>query len=212
MHFSPSRMVNSDHRCTIRGTAAASLFAFVREEFGEASFDRVASALETGHRGALLMDLLMTDAPDDRIVLPARLVVEVIQRTGDLYYADSGGPDALAGKIGAFAAGEDQPLMRRLSLDAVRPEELLRNASRLWRGYSSCGILTPTEVGADTFLLTLEGFHDAHRLWCRCFTGYLREVARRTSGRQSRITEVQCAAEGAPVCEWHGDWNGASLF
>jgi hypothetical protein len=205
-------MDDSDHRCTIRGTAAASLFGFVREEFGDASFDRVVSALETGHRGALLMDLLLTDEPDERVVLPVRLVVEVIQRTGELYYGDSGGPEELAGRVGAFAAREDQPLMRRLGMDALSSQELVQNASRLWRKYSSCGSLTPTEVAAHTFLLTLEGFHDVHPLWCRCLTGYFREVVRRASGRQARVTEVQCAAEGAPVCEWHGDWNGASIF
>jgi hypothetical protein len=205
-------MDDADHRCTIRGTAAASLFGFVRQEFGDASFDRVVSALETGHRGALLMDLLLSDEPDERVVLPVRLVVEVIQRTGELYYGDSGGPEALASRVGAFAAGEDQPLMRRLGIDVLSPEELARNAARLWRSYSSCGCLTPTEVGAHTFLLTLEGFHDVHALWCRCLTGYFREVVRRASGRQARVVEVQCAAEGAPVCEWHGDWDGASLF
>ena len=202
----------SEHRCTIRGTAAASLFAFVRQEFGEASLDRVISTLDPGHKGALLMDLLLTEEPDERVLLPVRLVVDVLARAGELYFADSGGPEELAERVGAFAAGEHQPLMRRLGVDVLRPEQVVRCAPRLWRSYSSCGSLNPTEVGLQTFLLTLEGFHDVHPLWCRCLTGYFREVVRRASGRQARVVEVQCAAEGAPLCEWHGDWNAASLY
>jgi hypothetical protein len=205
-------MDDADHRCTIRGAAAASLFGYVRQEFGEASFDRVVSALETHHRGALFLDLLLTEEPDERVVLPVRLVVEVLERAGELYCADSGGPEALAVRVGAFAAREDQPLMRRLGLDVLSAEQLVVSAARLWRSYASCGTLTPTEVGANTFLLTLEGFHEVHPLWCRCLTGYFREMVRRASGRQARVVEVQCASDGAPVCEWHGDWNAASLF
>ena len=201
-----------EHRCTIRGTAAASLFAFVRQEFGEASLDRVVSAMDPGQKGALLMDLVLAEEPDDRVMLPVQLVVDVLGRAGELYFADSGGPEALAERVGVFAAREDQPLMRRLGLDALSPEHVIRSAARLWRSYSSCGSLNPTEVGQRTFLLTLEGFHDVHPLWCRCLTGYFREVVRRVSGRQARVVEVQCTAEGAVLCEWHGDWNAASLF
>lgn len=212
MHYCHPPMNDLDHRCTIRGTAAASLFGYVRQEFGEASFDRVVSALDASHKGALLMDLLLTEEPDERVVLPARLVVEVLERAGELYCGDSGGAEALASRVGAFAAREDQPLMRGLGVAVLSAEQLVRRASRLWRNYASCGSLTPTEVGAHTFLLTLEGFHDVHPLFCRCLTGYFREVMRQASGRQARVIEVQCAADGAPVCEWHGDWNAASLF
>lgn len=200
------------HRCTIRGTAAASLFRYVRQEFGEASFDRLVSALDAGHKGALLMDLLLTEEPDERVELPARLVVEVLERAGELYCGDSGGAEALAARVGAFAAREDQPLRRRMCAEGLSPEQLVRNAPQLWRKCSSCGSLNPTEVGAHTFLLTLEGFHDVHPLFCRCLTGYFREVVRQASGRQARVVEVQCAADGDPVCEWHADWNAASLY
>lgn len=204
--------IAAQHRCTVRGAAAAGLFGFVRQEFGEASLDRLISAVEPEEISALLMDLVLADEPDERARLPVRLLVDVLARAGELYFADWGGAEALAERVGAFAAREDQPLMRQLGVDALEPEGVLRAAARLWRSYSSCGSLNPTEVGQGTFLLTLEGFHDVHPLWCRCLTGYFREVVRRASGRQARVVEVQCAAEGAVLCEWHGDWNGPSLF
>jgi hypothetical protein len=200
------------HSCSIRGAAATNMFGYVRQEFGEASFDRLVSGLDGRHMCALLSDLLFAEEPDDRVVLPVRLVVDVLQKAGELYCGDSGGADALAARVGAFAAGEDQPLLRRLGVNVGNPEQLIRSAPRIWRNYATCGSLTPTEQGMRSFLLTLEGFHDAHPLFCRSMTGYFREVLRRASGTQARVVEVQCVTDGAPVCEWHGDWNAASLF
>lgn len=42
--------------------------------------------------------------------------------------------------------------------------------------------------------------------------GELREALGRTSGRQARMVETQCVTQGAPLCEWAGDWSGSSLF
>jgi hypothetical protein len=205
-------MPEAKHHCSIRGSAAGRLLGFLRQELGEASLDRIVSAVDAAQAGAPLVDMLLQDPPDERLVLPVRVSVEVLARAGDLYCSDSGGAPALAERAGAFAAREDQALLKRFGSRVLGTEQLVRSAPQLWHSYASCGNLTPTEVGANTFLLSLEGFHDAQPLWCRCLTGYFRELVQRASGKQARVVEVQCAAEGAPVCEWHGDWNGASLF
>lgn len=202
----------TEHRCTIRGTAAACLLGFLRQEFGDASLDRIAAALAPAHRALLSTELLLGAPVEERSVLPVELVVDVLGRAGEMYCADSGGALALAEGVGAHAAREDRSLLRRLGIEGLAAEHVVRAAPRLWKEYASCGTLTPTEVDSHSFLLSLEGFHDAHPAWCRCLTGYLREVVRRASGRQARVVEVQCVSEGAPVCEWHGDWNAASLF
>src|SRR5262249_11733787 len=151
------------------------------------------------------------DQPDSRQAFPVRLLVRLMERVAERYGTD-GGPPALAERIGTFAAYEAQPLLRRLAINLASPPVLVKKAAQLWSNYYSCGSLVCEETGEQSLRLTISDFHDAHPLWCRRLTGYMRELLRRASGRQTRFSEVRCACQGALCCEWTGDWSGSSLF
>jgi hypothetical protein len=138
--------------------------------------------------------------------------VDLLTRAGELHFASAGGPAALAERVGVFAAREDQPLMKQMGVDVQNPEQLVRSAPRVWRNYSSCGSLVPTRLGLRTFSLTLDGLHDVTSLWCRCLTGYFRELLGRACGCEARVLKVRCVADGASACEWQGDWNSSTVF
>jgi hypothetical protein len=202
----------TSHSCTIRGVAVTATFRYIARAFGDASLDRVLHDLGERYRDVLDIELLLADQLDERRVVPVRLIVDVIERVGELYLKDQGGPMALADASGAFAAYEAQPLLRRLILNLANPSTLIRGAASLWTHYYGCGTLVAEEPGAKQVRLVLTGLHDAHPLWCRRLTAYFREALRRSSGRAARMTEVDCSTRGAKACIFEGDWSGASLF
>ncbi|MGE0452523.1 MAG: hypothetical protein AB7O37_04995 [Vicinamibacteria bacterium] len=202
----------SSHACTIRGVAVTATFHYVSRTFGEASLDRVLGELGEKYAGVLDADLLLSDQLDERRVVPVRLIVDVIERAGELYLKDQGGPAALADASGAYAAYEAQPLLRRLIQNLASPESLVRGAASLWKHYYGCGSLVAEQPGPQQVHVVVSGLHDAHPLWCRRLAAYFREALRRSSGRAARMTEVACVFEGADACVFEGDWSGASLF
>jgi hypothetical protein len=202
----------SSHSCTIRGVAVTATFHYIARSFGEASLDRVLRELVDKYADVLDVDLLLADQLDERRVVPVRLIVDVIERAGELYLKDQGGPAALADASGAFAAYEAQPLLRRLILNLASPESLIRGAATLWRHYYGCGSLVAEQPGPKRVRMVVAGLHDAHPLWCRRLTAYFREALRRSSGRAAHMSEVACVSRGDERCVFEGDWSGASLF
>jgi hypothetical protein len=200
-----------EHRCTVRGLAVVTTFHYIARHFGESSLDRIVGELGDEYADALDFDFMLAEQLDARLVFPVRLLVELMERVA-LRYSTEGGAPALAERIGTFAAYEAQPLLRRLVINLASPQVLVKKAAQLWSHYYSCGALVCEETGESSLRLTVSDFHDAHPLWCRRLTGYMRELLRRASGRQTRLSEVRCACQGAPCCEWTGDWSGSSLF
>jgi hypothetical protein len=210
--FSGSDGTSPRHVCTVRGTAAAATFHYISREFGESSLGLVAKELRPRYADVLDLDLLLAEDVDEWTVVPLPLVLDVMQSVGARYLAGAGGPETLAERVGAYAAYEAQPLLRRIVINLANPHTLIRRAAQLWGHYYSCGVLTAEETGERRVRLTVRDFHATHPLWCRRLTGYFREVLQRSSGRQARMRETRCAASGAPACEWQGDWTGSSLF
>lgn len=202
----------SEHVCTIRGAAVGSTLDYVAREFGESSLDWAIGELSSAYRDGLDLDLLLGDAPDETVVVPVRLLVDLMHRVGERYMADAGGPAELAERVGVFAAYDAHPILRRVVINLASPHALVQRAASLWSHYYNCGRLTATETGEKSVRLVVDGFHAAHPLWCRRLTGYYREALRRSSGRQARMVETRCVTRGADACEWNGDWSGASLF
>lgn len=211
MHPAMSGSTTS-HACAIRGVAVTATFHYIGRAFGQASLDRVLRELGEKYADVLDVDLLLSDQLDERRVVPVRLIVDVIERVGELYLKDQGGPIALADASGAYAAYEAQPLLRRLILNLASPESLIRGAASLWTHYYGCGTLVAEQPAPKQVRMRVEGFHDAHPLWCRRVTAYFREALRRSSGRAARMTETACVTRGADACVFEGDWSGGSLF
>lgn len=200
------------HVCTIRGAAVTSTLHYVAREFGESSLGWVIGEIGDSYKDVLDLDLLLAEQVDERAVVPVKLLLDLMDRVGRRYLPDSGGGLELAERAGVYAAYEAQPLLRRIVINLASPQMLVQRAAQLWSHYYNCGVLTSEQLGGKGVRLTVSGFHAAHPLWCRRLTGYYREVLRRSSGRQARMSETQCVTRGAPLCEWKGDWSGSSLF
>lgn len=174
--------------------------AFVEQRFGVDARQRYVASASPPLRALLLRDAKAASTwVDFDLFVEATVLADKLFGRGDL---------GLAWEIGRFAATHEVGVWKNLLMRHIRPTLLLSIASGAWNHHYDGGRLVSRATGANSVLVSIEGFPSPHRAHCQSIAGWMFGSLELGPRKDCRVDEVQCRARGGSACEFKLTWAG----
>lgn len=172
----------------MKGIGFANVHAYVCEQYGEATWQRVLNELKSDVRYEVEHAIAIGWYPVRCFADLLRAVDKVCGR-GDL---------GLLKEIGAAEVEHDLNRVLRLFLRVFTPSQIFKVEARLWSHFQDSGTWQSIKVpnGVDA---TLTGWAVDLAL-CVELSGYLARLLELTGGRDVRVNHQRCRAKGHETC------------
>ena len=180
----------------VKGGAIKSRLEFVRERSGEPAVERVLARLTDADREVCAHALTGMWYPFD---LNARLDEAIAAELGIgeqvfLLMGEKSATHNLGSAHRAFIADHD-------------PHALLRRAAQIYQTYYDTGRRTYEKLGDTKAQLTTYESATFSKHDCLTVVGWHRKDIEMCGGSNVRVTETQCRAKGAEVCQYVCEWE-----
>lgn len=180
-----------------KGSALHATLAWIAEEAGEATAERVLARLTEEERARVRAVRPTEEAPFTLLL--------ALWRAAD---AELGtGTPAWAERAGAYAIERTGVELYGGILRKRDPMEFLTQRVSLFRLYYEPGDMEVVEAEPGRAVLRLVGFDPGDPLFCRRQTGGLLRSVQVAGGGEAAVRHVRCAAEGDAFCEWELRWG-----
>lgn len=164
---------------------------FVRERFGESTWELVINRLSTEDRERVA-------SADPGAWYDVRMLERVMMAIHQQLQAD----DSLLMEIGRFDADRELSGVHRWYLRLMRPSFAIRHMNMYWRRSHDTGTwrssLNGSEVKAE-----LRDWAVVNRVMCITMLGYLGRTLELFGGKVTQLAHPECRANGHPACVFH---------
>ncbi len=184
----------------VKGTLLMARMKYLRAQ-GPESADRVLRRLTAQDQAALQGILLQSAWYPASLLLRLEMTIAAILARGDRakLFVDMGRFSADA-NLGA--TGVQRPFVKEGD-----PHYLLLNVPRMYGAQHTNGRRTYEAAGARAAVVRTIGAEDADADDCLTAIGWLERAIEISGGTAVRVSERQCAARGAPCCEYLCEWR-----
>lgn len=184
----------------IKGTLLIARMKYLRAQ-GTETADRVLRRLTADDRAALEGMLLPSAWYPASLLLRLEMTIAAILARGDRarLFVDMGrfSADANLGENG----------VQRAFLKPGDPHFLLLSVPRMYSAQHTSGHRTYEAAGERAAIVRTFGAEDADADDCLTAVGWLARAIEISGGTSVRVHERQCAARGAPCCEYVCEWS-----
>jgi len=180
----------------VKGGAVLSRFAFVRDHLGEAGFQRVMARLSEADRmecARIHTGGWYSFALNERI---DSAIAEEVGMGDDVFFL-----------MGEKSAVQNLTGPHRAMISVGDPHGLLRRAPQIYQMYYDAGHRTYEKTGEHAAVLRTYDAPAFSRHDCLTVAGWHRKAIEMCGGINARITETQCRARGAELCEYLCEWD-----
>jgi hypothetical protein len=182
-----------------KGSTFRTSVDFVRAEYGDAVFARVAASLSPEARAAV-DSAVATDELDYELLRELWTATDALVGAADPGWME---------RAGAFSIGLRGAQMYGGILRKKDPNEFLTQSISLFKLYYHPGDMVVVEHTQGRAVLRLVGFESRTTLFCRRQTGGLTKAIELAGGDHAATRHVRCELEGDAFCEWELTWGPA---
>jgi hypothetical protein len=184
-------------RGSVKGSVISSRVAFVRDQRSDAAVDRVLAQVPDDHRAIL-----------KGIILPFAWYPFELNETLDLAIAaEFGMGDEIFLRLGARSAEDNLgSASQKLYIRDHNPQALLKNTSAIYGVYYDTGrrdYVKVTETSAVLRTFDSLSFSTAD---CLTVVGWYERALVMCGGRDVRVHQAKCRANGDAICEYECSW------
>lgn len=119
-------------------------------------------------------------------------------------------PDVGMAELSQYIANADLNSVYKLVIKLGSPEFLLRRTQSLWNRYFDSGLMSPVEVAARRWAISLDaprGIDEApHRYTCAAGVGAWITAGLKLTGVDAEIEHVKCRLGSGRMCEYLVTW------
>ncbi len=173
--------------------------AFVAEKFGPGARERYRH-----EASAELRELLVAPSVPRSGWVPFELFAESNELADRLF---GKGDLALSWDVGRFAAAHESGVWRNLVMRHLRPAMLISVAAGLWSHHYDGGRMVTRASGRSSVFMSIVNFPQPHRAHCLSIGGWMQGSLELRPGRNVRVRELTCRAQGASTCSFRADWS-----
>jgi uncharacterized protein (TIGR02265 family) len=182
---------------TVKGSPVRSLQKFIDAELTTAQRDEALRALPPEWASRLSRPVLATET----------VPIQILNQFTEAAAKAKGEPVEVFGRrAGREAAGDAIKGIYRFFALVLTPASLLSKASMMWGTLNNKGTLTVAEQGDRGAIIRLLDY-PSEVPHCARITGWIERMAELTGAKDVRVEQTQCAAKGAPLCEWKVNWT-----
>lgn len=182
----------------VRGNILRARAAFVRETFGEDSWQKVLA--EVPEQDRKILKGIITHGAWYPFEISVRLDEAIVRVVG-------GGETKVFEELGRASARENLSTVHARFLDPPDPQELLKKSPMIYQFYYDVGHRTYEQTGPKSGVLTT---HDAETFSvpdCATVIGWHKQALELVGAHDVTIVESQCRARGAPTCRYEISWS-----
>jgi uncharacterized protein (TIGR02265 family) len=132
---------------------------------------------------------------------------ELNERLDDAIAAEMGMGDKVFELMGEKSASHNLTSAHRLFIVDKDPHALLRRAPQIYQMYYDTGHRTYESLGEKKAVLRTFEAATFSRHDCLTVVGWHRKAIEMCGGKNVRVTETKCRANGADVCEYVCEWT-----
>jgi hypothetical protein len=110
-------------------------------------------------------------------------------------------------ELARYAAERSLTTIYKVFYKIGSPEFIVTRAVRVWNQYYSSGRLQVWTLGPKRVKMVLEDFETPAREHCLSVRGWIERTLEMSGGQNVKVDEVQCRAQGRPVCEFLATWT-----
>jgi hypothetical protein len=180
----------------VKGGALLSRLAFVRENRGEEGVQRVLARLSDEDRGACA-----------QILTGGWYPFALNERLDQAVAAEMGMGENVFLLIGEKSAIQNLNGPHKALLSPGDPHGLLRRTPQIYQMYYDTGRRTYDAAGEKKAILRTYDAPVFSRQDCLTVIGWHRKAIELCGGKQVRVTETKCRANGAEYCEYVCEWG-----
>ena len=182
---------------TVKGSPVRSLQKFIDAELSVPQRDEVLRALPADWSSRLSRPVLATET----------VPVHVLNQFTEAAAKAKGEPvEEFGRRAGREAASDAIKGIYRFFALVLTPPALLSKAATMWSSLYSGGKLSVADQSDRGATIRLSEF-PSEVPGCARITGWIERMAELTGAKNVRVTQTQCAAKGAPLCEWKVSWT-----
>jgi predicted hydrocarbon binding protein len=186
-----------DESVTVKGSPVRSLQKFLEAELTPAQRDAVLASLPPAYAARLRGIVLATE------IIPV-YILNVM--TEEAARARGERLDAFARRAGREGAADALKGIYRFFAMVMTPGSLLGRASQMWSSLYNRGAMRVETQTDRSAVIKLVDF-PSEAAGCARVTGWIERMGEMTGAKEVRVQHVQCAAKGAPQCEWTITWK-----
>jgi len=182
----------------VKGSTLVPRLKYLETRGNEAQQRQVMEQLSTEFRARIQSGLLQSEwYPFADFVSLIRAMDRVFGR-GDL---------AFVPPLARYAAEQALTTIYKVFYKVGSPEFIITRAARVWSQYYTSGHLQVLPLGPKRVRLLLEDFETPAREHCLSVRGWIEQTLEMSGGRNIRVDELQCRAQGKPQCEFMCSWQ-----
>jgi uncharacterized protein (TIGR02265 family) len=186
-----------DESVTVKGSPVRSLQKFIDAELSPEQRDKAFAALPADYAARFRAPILATET----------VPVHMLNRFTEAAAAAKGeAVESFARRAGREAAGDAVKGIYRFFALVLTPPALLSKASQMWSSLYNRGELRVDEQTESSARIRLTNF-PSEAAGCARISGWIERMAELTGVKEIRVEKAQCAAKGAPCCEWRLKWS-----
>ncbi|HYO78817.1 MAG TPA: hypothetical protein VE010_20315 [Thermoanaerobaculia bacterium] len=186
-----------DESVTVKGSPVRSLQKFIDAELTPEQREIVLRSLPPEYAKRFSTPVLATET----------VPVHMLNRFTEEAAKAKGEPlEAFARRAGRDGASEAVKGIYRFFALVMTPAALLGKASQMWKTLYSGGDIRVDEQRNGAARIRLTNF-PSEVAGCARITGWIERLSELTNAKNVRIEKTQCAAKGAPCCEWQLRWS-----
>jgi hypothetical protein len=186
-----------DESVTVKGSPVRSLQKFVEAELSPDQREAMFRALPTEYGTRFRTPILATETVP--VYMLNRFTEEAARAKGEPI-------EAFANRAGREAAGDAVRGIYRFFALVMTPPAILSKASQMWSSLYNRGELRVDEQTDNSARIRLMNF-PSETAGCARLTGWIERMAALTGVKSITVEQTQCAAKGAPACEWKLHWS-----
>ena len=180
----------------VKGGPLLARLSFVRDQRGEAAVQRVLARLSA----------------DDQKVASQLLTggwypFELNERLDQAVAAEMGIGEKVFLMMGEKSAEQNLAGPHRALIVAGDPHGLLRRTPQIYQMYYDTGRRTYECTGPNRAVIRTFDASSVSRNDCLTVVGWHRKAIEICGGRNARVTETRCRANGADICEYVCEWT-----
>ena len=192
-------MAEAPKESRIRGTVLRARLQYVRDHGGEERLREVLGRLSEADRAELAGMILPVAWYSLALNLRLDAAIAAVLSPGD--------PKRVFLEMGRASADANLTGNQRPYVREGDPHFLLSAAPRIYATYYAVGRRTYEKVGEKSVILRTFDAETVSANDCLTVVGWHVRAIELCGGRDVKVVETQCRAQGAPHCEYHCDWS-----
>jgi uncharacterized protein (TIGR02265 family) len=182
----------------IKGMVIKSRIDFVKENFGQGSWERVLKALPAQDQEALKgMVVAATWYPFEMGKHLDKAIVDVLGK-GDKKFFE---------KLGVKSAQKSLTKEHKSFLTPGKPQAFMGRANMIYRYYYNTGNREYNETGPTSGVMTTFNAETFSEPDCLTVIGWYKEALKMCGAKEVEVVEEECRARGGSCCRYRFKWR-----